>query len=78
MSGQRNTLQTLIEVSAIVLAVAVQVAGELYLTNAEFQYAVDVQLGRARYWLRRRRWEARWATLPGWKQEAVEQVHGKQ
>ena len=78
MKGERSGLQVLLEVSAILVAVAVQVLGELYLTDADFRYRVDVAGGRVRHWFRRKRWEAHYAALPGWKQEAIEQVHGKQ
>lgn len=76
--GQRSTLQVLLEVTAVLVAIGVQVAGELYLTDADFRYRVDVGARRVRHWIRRRRWEMRWAQMTGWQRELVEQVHGPQ
>lgn len=78
MKGERSGLQVALEVAAILVAVGVQVVAELYLTDADFRYRVDVGAGRLRHWLRRRRWETRWAAMTGWQREAVEQVHGPQ
>lgn len=78
MSGAKTTPEIVLEVTAIVLAVGIQVVGELYLTDADFRYRVDTSMRRVRHWFRRKRWEARYATMPGWQREAVEQVHGPQ
>lgn len=78
MNGQRSTLEVLLQATALLVVVGAQVAAELYLVDADFRYRVDVGAGRIRHWLRRKRWEMRWASMAGWQREAVEQVHGKQ
>jgi hypothetical protein len=76
--NERSTKQLVLEVVALLAVVGVQVAARLYETDADFRYSVHVQLGRLRYVWQRGRWKARWQQLPGYVQEAFEQVHGRQ